>query len=80
MDTQKSLVKVGDLVKIFNEGEWTGAIRYGIITRLAYNISSRHDDGWGWNARCIDVLWAGDTTPSRVDYVAFENGSVRVVE
>jgi len=73
-------MKVGDLVKTFHEGEWAGTPNYGLIARLAYNISSRHDDGWEWNARCIDVLWAGEATPSRVDYVAFESGSVRVVE
>jgi hypothetical protein len=59
-------MKIGDLV-VCDDGD------PGLIASLPYDIY----DG---SIRVVDVLWSSKDKISRVDYMAFQNGAVKVVE
>ena len=70
MNWDYEMLTVGDLVETDND--------VGIITKLPYEFYMRIEDA-KTKLLCFEVLWAGATHSSRVDYVALENGSIRVV-
>ena len=69
MNWDYDMLTVGDLVETDSD--------VGIITKLPYEFYMRIEDTQT-KLICFEVLWAGSDCSSRVDYTAFENGSVRV--
>ena len=70
-------LKVGDVVRVTNSKECS--TNYGVVTRLAHNLSTYAAFRWVGDAQVINVLWAGSSSPSRVDVEALKNGAVEVV-
>ncbi len=77
VDKTNSILKVGDVVRLANSKECSA--NYGIVTRLAYNLSTYDLPGWSGDTQVIDVLWVGSPSSARVDIDALKSGAVEIV-
>jgi len=70
-------LKVGDVVRMTNSKE--SSTNYGIVTRLAHSLSTYAAFRCIGDVQVINVLWAGSSSPSRMDVSALRGGAVEVV-